>query len=171
MSPKSRTTSPNPPALSIMSVAFSDLSTGESFRCGAAHLAQNNRARFTPLAEADSGSNALLASIKAQHSPCSVTSLIKERSRVVRPEEAGPQISLRQPRGMPTDLRSSVGMPIEMASGSIAGRTVRAPGMRFARIDSICARRTAAAELKTRPLVGLRRDSPFVRLQEYDSYC
>jgi hypothetical protein len=104
------------------------------------------------LAEADSGSNALLASIKAQHSPCSVTSLIKERSRVVRPEEAGPQISLRQPRGMHTDLRSSAGMPIEMASGSIAGRTVRAPGMRFARVDSICARRTVAAELKTRPL-------------------
>ena len=164
MSPKSRTTSPNPPALIIMSMALSDLSTGESFACGAAHLAQSNLSRLTLFAEADSGSNALLASIKAQHSPCSVTSLIKERSRVVRPEEAGPQISLRQPRGMPTDLRFSAGMPIEMASGSTADRTVRAPGMRFAKVDSICARRTAAAELKTRPLAEPGRNSPFVRL-------
>src|SRR5882672_10688183 len=149
----------------IMSAAFSALSTGVSLGCGAAHFTHSNLLRFTPLAAAEKGSNALLASIKAQHSPGSVTSLIRERSRVVRPEEAGPQISVRQPRGIPINLRSSADIPTAIVSGSTAGRTVRAPGMRFARVDSICALRTAAAELTTTPRHQAGHDSLFIRLQ------
>jgi hypothetical protein len=152
MSPKSRTTSLNPPALIIMSVALSDLSTGESFACGAAQLAQSNLSRLTLFAQADSGSNALLASIGAQHSPCSVTSLIKDKEQSRSTGGSRSTDFAETARGMPTDLRFSAGMPVELASGSTADRTVRAPGMRFAKGDSICARRTAAAELKTRPL-------------------
>src|SRR5438045_3299597 len=117
MSARSRTIMPKPPALMIQSVAVSALSTGLSFGCCAAHLTHSNLLRSTPLAAAECGSNALLASTSAKHSPFSVTSRIKDRSKVVRPEEGGPQISLRQPRGIAIPLRSRAGIPIEMVSG------------------------------------------------------
>src|ERR1041385_4768149 len=133
MSARSRTTNPNPPALMIQAEARRAFSSGVSFGWGAAHLIHSNLPRFTPLAEAESGSNALLVSTKAQHSPLWVTSLSRERRRVVRPEEVGPQISVRHPRGIPTDLWSSSAIPREIVSGAITERMVRAPGMRFAR--------------------------------------
>ncbi len=155
MSPRSRTTIPNPPALMIMSAAFNALSTGVSFGCGAAHFTHSNLLRFTPFAAAERGSNALPASTRAQHSPCSVTSLIKERSRVVRPEEAGPEISVREPRGIAINLRSSAAIPKEIVSGSVASLTVRAQGMRLARVDSICALRADASGFTTTPVIRL----------------
>src|SRR5579884_2685639 len=65
-SDRSRATTPNPPAFIIQSAACNALSTGVSFRCGAAHLTHNTLLRVTPLAAAERGSNALLASISAQ---------------------------------------------------------------------------------------------------------
>jgi hypothetical protein len=45
------------------------------------------------------------------------------KSRVVRPEDAGPQISVRHPRGKPPVMASRAGMPLETISG--AGRVSR----------------------------------------------
>ena len=42
------------------------------------------------------------------------------KSKVVRPEEAGPQISVRHPRGRPPVRASMAGAPLETISG--AGR-------------------------------------------------
>src|SRR3954468_21079476 len=152
----------------IQSAARSAFSRGVSFGWGAAQRTHSNLPRLIPLAKAESGSNALLVSIKAQHSPRCVTSLIKERSRVVRPEEMGPQISLRYPRGIAIDPCFSSAIPTGMVSGAMTDLIVKAPGMRLAREASICVRSDDAAELTETPFRPALY-SPFIRLQEYDS--
>src|SRR5579859_2810564 len=139
--------SPKPPPLIMMSVALSALSGALNLPCRWAHFAQRRRLRNTPLAAADSGSNALLVSIRAQHSPFCVTCLINESNKVVRPDDGGPQISVSEPRGMPMDFALSSAIPVEIVSGTILGLGVRAPGIRFARVASICVRRMEAADV------------------------
>src|SRR6202795_3327984 len=64
-----------------------------------------------PAAAADAGANASLASPRAKS------------NTLVLPDEAVPQISVRQPRARPPVSKSSCGMPLETISG--AGRTSR----------------------------------------------
>jgi hypothetical protein len=76
-----------------------------------------------PAAAADAGSNVSLASTSAQTSPRWVARASAKSKTLVLPEEAAPQISVRQPRGMPPVSKSSCGMPLETISG--AGHTSR----------------------------------------------
>src|ERR1019366_5525833 len=56
-----------------------------------------------------------------QNSPRRVAAASADSSKVVRPEEAGPQISVRQPRRRPPVRGSIAAMPLGTISG--AGRT------------------------------------------------
>jgi len=76
-----------------------------------------------PAAAADAGSNASLASTSAQTSPRWVARASAKSNTLVLPDEAVPQISVRQPRARPPVSESSCGMPLETISG--AGRTSR----------------------------------------------
>ena len=94
-SPRSRAINPKPPLSSSRSVArrsCSRLFSGE-FSPQRTHSSRSNS---TPAAAADCGSRASLASTSAQHSPRRVAAASAASSKVVRPEEAGPQISVRQ---------------------------------------------------------------------------
>jgi hypothetical protein len=76
-----------------------------------------------PAAAADAGSKASLESTSAQTSPRSVAWASAKSNTLVLPDEAVPQISVRQPRARPPVSESSCGMPLETISG--AGRTSR----------------------------------------------
>ena len=76
-----------------------------------------------PAAAADAGSNASLASTSAQTSPRWVARASAKSNTLVLPDDAVPQISVRQPRARPPVSESSCGMPLETISG--AGRTSR----------------------------------------------
>jgi hypothetical protein len=76
-----------------------------------------------PAAAADAGSNASLASTSAQTSPRCVARASAKSSTLVLPDEAVPQISVRQPRARPPVSKSSCGIPLETISGD--GRTSR----------------------------------------------
>src|SRR6266851_246575 len=76
-----------------------------------------------PAAAADAGSSASLASTRAQTSPRSVARASAKSNTLVLPDEAVPQISVRQPRARPPVSESSCGMPLETISG--AGCTSR----------------------------------------------
>lgn len=116
-SPRSSAITPKPPAWIIQSAACNALSVGVSLGCGAAHFTQSNRLRSTPVDVADRGFSELFASMTAANSPLSVNCFSKEISNVVRPEESGPQISVRAPRGMPSQTASRAGIPISTVSG------------------------------------------------------
>src|SRR6266481_1434487 len=64
-----------------------------------------------------------LESTSAQTSPSRVARPKAESRMLVRPEEAGPQISVRHPRGKPPVRASSSRMPLETMSGD--GRTCK----------------------------------------------
>jgi len=87
------------------------------------HRTHNNRLISMPAAAADAGSNASLASTSAQTSPRCVARASAKSNTLVLPDEAVPQISVRQPRARPPVSESSCGMPLETISG--AGRTSR----------------------------------------------
>jgi hypothetical protein len=87
------------------------------------HRTHSKRLISMPAAAADAGSNASLASTSAQTSPRWVARASARSNTLVLPEEAVPQISVRQPRAMPPVSESSCGMPLETISG--AGRTSR----------------------------------------------
>ncbi len=82
---------------------------------------QSRRLISMPAAAADAGSRASLESTRAQTSPRWVARARAESSTLVLPEEAAPQISVRQPRAKPPLNASSEGMPLGTISG--AGRT------------------------------------------------
>ena len=91
---KSTAMNPNPPPCKSKSVARKLCSiflqrTHKSFRSS------------TPAASAECGSKASAPSIKAQASSCAVRALKAESSKLVRPEEEGPKISVNAPRGNP----------------------------------------------------------------------
>src|SRR5579863_7442730 len=101
------------------------------------HRIQSNLLKSKPAAAAEAGSKLSLASIRTQVSPRRVAAAIVARSRLVFPEDAGPQISLRQPRGRPPVMASTSGTPVESISGW--GRTSSRDAVRTA------ARRSEAA--------------------------
>src|ERR1019366_4505747 len=76
-----------------------------------------------PAAAADAGSKTSLASTSAQTSPRSVARASAKSNTLVLPDEAVPQISVRQPRARPPVSKSSCGIPLDTISG--AGRTSR----------------------------------------------
>ena len=84
---------------------------------------QRSRSRFTPAAAAECGWNASLTSMSVQTSSRRVPAANAESSRLVRPEESGPQISVRHPRGRPPVRESRGEVPLEALSG--AGRISR----------------------------------------------
>src|SRR5271167_2019509 len=84
------------------------------------HRTHNKRLISIPAAAADAGSKASLASTNAQTSPRWVARASAKSNTLVLPEEAAPQISVRQPRARPPVNESSCGMPLDTISG--AGR-------------------------------------------------
>src|SRR5579862_1714270 len=79
---------------------------------------QSRRSRSTPAAAAEWGSSVSLASMMAQNSPRRVAAASAANNNEVRPEEAGPQISVRHPRGRPPVRASRAWMPLETISGA-----------------------------------------------------
>ncbi len=112
ISPRSIATRPNPPACNSRSVALSACSAFPPQRI------HSSRLSATPAATADTGSNVSLASTNAQNSSRAIPSEIKENKRLVRPDEAGPKISVTQPRGMPPKTASKLAMPDGNESGT-----------------------------------------------------
>src|SRR5947207_9163942 len=96
------------------------------------HRTQSNLLKFRSAAVPELGSKLSLASINTQDSSRRVAAAIVASSTLVFPDKGAPQISVRQPRGMPPVNVSSSGMPVESISG--LGRT-----------SSRDARRTAAS--------------------------
>ena len=95
----------------------------------------SRRSSSTPAATAEWGSSASLASITTQNSSRRVAAARADKSKVVRPEEAGPQISVRHPRGRPPVRASMLEMPLETISG--AGRiSSREAGVMCANLGS-----------------------------------
>ena len=65
------------------------------------HRTQSNRSSFTPAAAAEWGSKLSRPSTSAQASACAVPEAKAESSKVARPEQGGPQISVRPAAGKP----------------------------------------------------------------------
>ncbi len=140
-SPRSSTISPKPPLSSSRSVARRSCSR---HFCGefSPQRTHSSRSNSIPAAAADCGSRASLASTTAQNSPRPVAAASAANSKVVRPEEAGPQISVRQPRGRPPVRASIAAMPLETISG--AGRTAnREAGVTPASLESMKGRKSS----------------------------
>ena len=109
---------------------------------------QNSRSNSIPAAAADFGSRASLASTTAQNSPRRVAAASADNMNVLRPEEAGPQISVRQPRGRPPVGASISAIPLETISGagrmanreagvtSASRASLKAAGKRLAGVDA-----------------------------------
>ena len=57
----------------------------------------------------------------------------------MRPDDAGPRISVMAPRGKPLAMRSTSGMPVEIASAAGLSRSLKAEPKRWASSDSISA--------------------------------
>jgi len=137
VSPRSRATTPKPPPWIRRSAALRACSA----LC--AERTQISRSRRTPAAAADEGWKASSASTKAQTSSLSVACARIESSRLVRPEEAGPKISVRQPRGRPPVAWSTSGMPEQTHSGDGRDCQFREPSSS----DSNCFLRATAGML------------------------
>src|SRR5437868_11799611 len=79
------------------------------------HRTQSSRASSIPAAEA--GSNAFVVSTSA-HTSCRLVAAASAASIMLEdPEEAGPQISERHPRGSPPARASISATPVETISG------------------------------------------------------
>jgi len=85
---------------------------------------------------------------------------------VVLPDEATPQISVRQPLGILAERWSRHDTPEETVSGMEADQIVSAPGMRCSNAFSIWTRRSAAV-LTISPFTMC---SLFIHFRVYDSY-
>src|SRR5579863_4366379 len=138
VSPRSIITNPKPPLCKSKSVTRNACSTGFSIfpfffsvslcLCGepdlcelAPHRTQSNLSKFTPAAAAEWGLKASLMSTRA-HTSCRWVAAAKAANNtLVRPDEAGPQISVRHPRGSPPVSASISRTPLETICG--VGRT------------------------------------------------
>ena len=85
------------------------------------HRIQSSLLKSIPADSPEAGSRLSLASIRTQVSSRRVAAAIIATSTLVFPQEAGPQISVREPRGMPPVIASTSEMPVESISG--LGRT------------------------------------------------
>jgi len=119
-SPRSSAINPKPPLSSNRSATRRSCSR---HFCGelSPQRTHKSRSNSTPAAAADCGSRASLASTTAQNSPRRVAAASAANNKVVRPEEAGPQISVRHARGRPPVSASMAAMPLGTISG--VGRT------------------------------------------------
>ncbi len=113
-SPRSSITSPKPPPCNKRSVALNACSRLLAQRI------QSNRSQFISARAADLGSKVLLVSTTAQTSSCCVAWARAESMKLVRPEDAGPKISVMAPRGSPPPVNESIcGMPVEITSAGL----------------------------------------------------
>lgn len=85
------------------------------------HLTQSNLLKSIRALAPELGSKLSLASIRTQDSPRCVAAANVASSTLVFPDEGGPHISVKHPRGMPPVKASSSGIPLEIISG--LGRT------------------------------------------------
>ncbi len=156
---RSTTMSPNPPlpwsnrseALNACSKAFTPRPPPRIHK---------TRARLTPAAWADRGSNESDASTKAQN--CSrVAPASSCACRLFPPVECqeGPTTSVMPPQGIPPIAASMVLTPVGTVRISTGGRCVSAPGTRSASRASTCARIMAAEDIRSALVY-----SSFVRL-------
>src|SRR6266480_1662583 len=111
-------TKPKPPLCNKRSVALKACSKLLPQRT------HNNRSLFTRAFAADVGSNVSLASINAQVSWLEVAYDKAEHSKLIRPDEAVPNISIMAPRGSPPPVRASIsGTPLDTkCAGSFSPR-------------------------------------------------
>src|SRR5436853_7726055 len=94
---------------------------------------------------ADWGSKESLASMSVQISSRRVAAARADSMRLVRPEDSGPQTSVRHPRGRPPVRASIWAMPLEAVSG--AGRIARREaGVTPLRVAENCFKRFAEVE-------------------------
>jgi hypothetical protein len=80
---------------------------------GAPHRIHSSLSKSNPVAAAERGSRASVVSTRAHTSCRWVAAARAASSTQVRPEEAGPQISLRHPRGSPPVSASISSIPLE----------------------------------------------------------
>src|SRR5215469_864871 len=150
MSPKSSTTMPNPPPCKSKSVTFRTCSSrpredrrellrGEE-ELLSLHRSHSRRSRSTPAADADAGSKLSLASTSAHASSRRVAPASAASMTPVRPEETGPVISLRAPRGNPPVKASNLATPVETVRGAAFSRKKRVEERCWPSDDSMRAR-------------------------------
>ena len=84
------------------------------------HRTQSNLSKATFAAAAEWGSKASVTSTRAHTSCLCVAAARAATNTLVRPDEAGPKISVRHPRGSPPVRASIAWIPVETISG--AGR-------------------------------------------------
>src|ERR1022692_325680 len=179
ISPRSSTTMPKPPPCSSRSVTFNTCSRRPSAARGGWSLCDgklerslqrphSRRSRSTPAATAEAGSKLSLASTSAHTSRQPVACASAASITPVRPEEAGPVISLSAPRGRPPVSASSAANPVETVSGAARWRSNSVEERCSPSEDSIRARSVATDGMRTsggRSEYGAGSLSLFIRLQ------
>ena len=127
---------PNPPPCNSKSV---DRSACSIFR----QRTHSSCFNSTPAAAAPCGSKASRPSTSAHTSACAVRDASAETSRLVRPEQGGPQISVNPPRGNPPVSASISGTPADTISTSFRSRYEKGAATRPASAVSTCNRKAA----------------------------
>src|ERR1700735_268166 len=107
------------------------------------HRTHSNCFSSTPAACAEWGSKASHPSIRANASAVAVLAAKAESSKLVRPEQAGPKISVSAPRGKPPANESISAMPVETVSTAWRSRYVNGEATRPARASSTLERKVA----------------------------
>ncbi len=127
----SNATRPKPPPCSKRSVALNARSMPPAQRI------HNKRAKSIPASAADAGANASPVSTSAQISSRDVNSAKTESSRLARPEDARPKISVMAPRGKPPPVKESIsGTPVERNSANRFSRSLTTSPKRLTICDS-----------------------------------
>src|SRR5262249_22986167 len=103
----------------------------------------SSRFSSTPAAAADAGSKALLPSMSAHVSSCAVASARIEIMADVRPDVAGPKISVMAPRERPFVTASRGAIPVGTFSTTRLSTSVKGAETRSPSADSNRARRIA----------------------------
>ena len=109
----------------------------------------SSRSRSTPAAAAEAGSKLSLASTSAHTSCRRVAPASAASITPVRPDEAGPAISLSAPRGRPPVSASSAATPVETVSGAARSRSSSVEERRSGSEDSKRARKVATDAITT----------------------
>src|SRR5271154_2577833 len=107
------------------------------------HRTHSNCFSSTPAASAECGSKASHPSISAHASAWAVLAAKAESSKLVRPEQVGPKISVSAPRGKPPASESISAMPVETVSTTWRSRYVNGAATRPARASSTLERKIA----------------------------
>lgn len=140
-SPRSSATRPKPLLCKSRSVALNACSML------AAQRTQSNRSKSTPASAADEGSSTSFVSTRAHTSWCVVARTRAESIKLVRPEDAGPKISVIAPRGSPPVTASTSATPVESTSAAAFSRSLNVEPKRVASSDSIAAFEIASLKI------------------------